>query len=251
MSAATGSQQGEDLPCILPPPPPGLELRSSLLPVSVWNKLRAWIVDFSAGGGVECSCSCSHRDESCCCDSSSVVPWELSAEGRRVAQWGFRYDYGKQKVDATRRVPGFPAWAYSILGVDAETFPQVILNEYRPEDYIPFHVDDAAFGPVVLVAVFGEARPVLFRPKLSDGHSVSTTNTSTLTTTHDTTSNPTTTVITAGTTATTSTTIALSVPHCGVYQMEGEARYEWQHSVGPGSGTRYSFTFRSLQAAEI
>ena len=29
------------------------------------------------------------------------IPWEYAIEGRRVAQWGVRYDYDKQCVDLT------------------------------------------------------------------------------------------------------------------------------------------------------
>ena len=34
-------------------------------------------------------------------DKNECIPWEQAIEGRRVAQWGVRYDYSKQCVDLT------------------------------------------------------------------------------------------------------------------------------------------------------
>jgi len=82
-----------------------------------WPKLRAWI----AGQEPE-----SKEVRSPTLGEESI-PWELSAETRRVAQWGFRYDYKTQDVDLSP-MPALPEWVYDVLQVDP-SFEQCILNE--------------------------------------------------------------------------------------------------------------------------
>ena len=41
--------------------------------------------------------------------------------------------------------------------------------------------------------------------------------------------------------------IALELAPRSAYRMEGPARWQWQHSISPTRGLRYSVTFRTLR----
>jgi alkylated DNA repair dioxygenase AlkB len=43
--------------------------------------------------------------------------------------------------------------------------------------------------------------------------------------------------------------IAIEVAPRSIYRLEGEARWEWQHSIPPTPSLRYSITFRTLRHA--
>ena len=143
----------------------------------------------------------------------SGVPWERAIEGRRVAQWGCRYDYETQYVDTTTPVAPIPACLREWLpGVDA-SYTQCIVNSYGPNDAIPYHADDFAFGPSILVFCFGEARPLLLRRQEQgqgqageEGEGGSYRHFSAL------------------------------IGDRGSYEMSGETRYDWQHSIPTGEG---------------
>lgn len=139
------------------------------------------------------------------------IPWERALEGRRVAQWGVRYDYTNQCVDLTpvATIPDFLRDFFPEVGPE---FTQCIINEYGPGDGIPWHVDDLVFGPEVRVFVFGDSRPLLLRREA---------------------------------------TATVEMRHLWSYCFSGAARYDWQHSVPEGSQRRWSFTFRSLKQPSI
>ncbi|CAK9051073.1 unnamed protein product [Durusdinium trenchii] len=138
------------------------------------------------------------------------IPWEKAIEGRRVAQWGVRYDYTTQSVDLTPVLPIPPVLREIFPEVGAE-FTQCIINEYGAQDAIPWHLDDLAFGPTVRVFVFGDPRPLLLRPLDGDGG-----------------------------------TKTVEMRHLWSYSFSGPARYQWEHCVPTGQDRRWSVTFRSL-----
>jgi alkylated DNA repair dioxygenase AlkB len=43
--------------------------------------------------------------------------------------------------------------------------------------------------------------------------------------------------------------IAIELAPRSIYRLQGEARWDWQHSVPPTPGLRYSITFRTLRGA--
>ena len=95
------------------------------------------------------------------------APWSADP-GRRVQQYGFRYDY--RNHDPNRRVPAaeFPRWAEvmarRLLPVfDGAPPEQCIVNEYRPGQGIGMHADHAAFGPVIVSLSLGDAWRMQFR----------------------------------------------------------------------------------------
>ena len=127
------------------------------------------------------------------------------------------------------------------------SFTQCIVNVYRPtttatttveskssnqtssttttSSSIPWHIDDAQFGPEILVFTFGETRPLRMRLK-RDGNGGNDDKDDdddyyySYFTAHP--------------------------PHRSCYVLSGAARHRWEHSVPPGSGWRISITFRTL-----
>eukprot|EP00931_Biecheleriopsis_adriatica_P042292 TRINITY_DN24103_c0_g1_i2.p1 TRINITY_DN24103_c0_g1~~TRINITY_DN24103_c0_g1_i2.p1 ORF type:complete len:413 (-),score=52.11 TRINITY_DN24103_c0_g1_i2:26-1264(-) len=169
-----------------PGPVPGLrQTRSAVLPTT-WESFRQWL------------------------SQDADIPWEKAKEGRRVAQWGVRYDYSRQTVDLTP-VAKIPARMREFFPQAGPHLTQCIINEYGPKDGIPWHADHPSFGPEILVYCFGDDRPVLFRK--------------------------------IGATS----EISIRVGHLGCYQFSGEARHAWEHSVPEGTAYRVSVTFRSVE----
>ncbi|CAE7238448.1 unnamed protein product [Symbiodinium natans] len=181
---------GRNTYSVLPPVlalPPGFAATAAAVAPSTWQELQRWLQE----------------------DTS--IPWERAIEGRRVAQWGVRYDYDKQEVDLTP-VASIPPKLRELLPQVGPGFTQCIINEYGPADGIPWHVDDLVFGPEILVFVFGEARPLRLRRTDSE------------------------------------TSMCVDIGHLWSYSFQGESRYGWQHSIPEGLGNRLSVTFRSLAA---
>ncbi|EJK48020.1 hypothetical protein THAOC_33221 [Thalassiosira oceanica] len=150
------------------------------------------------------------------------IPWRTGDEmqSRRIAQFGAsEYDY-KNDVAVLCSGPPIPSYLKEKLldgvnhasGSDSgvEEYTQCIINLYRAENDIPWHVDHPHFGENVLVYTFGEARPLLFRLKVRPR------------------------------------AIYRACPrHGSKYTLSGSARYDWEHSVPPGKGFRASITFRT------
>eukprot|EP01052_Picozoa_sp_SAG31_P047614 SAG31_NODE_9606_length_1251_cov_2.528646_1_plen_145_part_00 len=70
--------------------------------------------------------------------ASAAPPWEVATEGRRVAQFGYRYDYRKHCVDPTPVTP-IPSLLHRLLDIAAQPqrrgiFTQCIINEYIESD---------------------------------------------------------------------------------------------------------------------
>lgn len=175
------------------------------------------------------------------------IPWEISTreQNRPVAQFGFRYDYVRDVVvindsdndnDATVKndesTPTIPPVLQKMLHChdkDTSRFKQCIINAYGSNDtaHIPWHKDDAAFGPLILVYTFGAARPLHLRRRRrqpTEGCGNDTEEEEEAQYDYFT-----------------------AFPrHLSCYILSGEARHEWEHAVPAGSAWRISITFRSL-----
>ena len=143
----------------------------------------------------------------------SAIPWEQAIEGRRVAQFGVRYDYTTQCVDLSPVTPLPQVLRQWLPNVTAE-YTQCIINEYSPDDSIPFHTDASLFGDNILVFCLGEARPLLLRRTLQEDVPEQS--------------------------------FSIAIEHRWSYQMSSEVRTIWEHAVPAGTGRRTSLTFRSL-----
>jgi alkylated DNA repair dioxygenase AlkB len=191
------------------------------------------------------------------------IPWETGpqTQGRRIAQFGdCRYDYASDTAVATAAatttcdaadsshppvIPEYIRRTLLVSGIERDDrrrkYTQCIINSYDADDGIPWHVDHANFGPEVLVYVFGEDRPLLFRRRMhrreeggergaddddagdDDGATTKAEGEEDVTYVY-----------------------ARALPtHCSMYVLSGPARHIWEHSVDVGKDKRVSITFRS------
>lgn len=209
------------------PPPPGFHLEHGVLPESAWGEICEWLcLDLADGEnlGIDVSKTRS-RDGT----GNIVIPWEASPQDqcRPVAQFGgAKYNYDTDIVVAsTQANADIPPILKRLLlnnsGGNEETnamiasqeWSQCIINVYgaNSTSHIPWHFDDPAFGSIVLVYTFGQARPLLMRKGDTDDNVYSA-----------------------------------QPKHLSRYVLSGESRDHWQHSVPAGNDWRVSITFRTL-----
>ena len=95
----------------------------------------------------------------------------LTDIARRVAHFGYKYDYSNRRLDGSARIGPLPEWLLSLARrarsaaapgiadlLDAEQpFEQAIINEYLPGQGIAPHIDRGCFGPVVATVSLGSA----------------------------------------------------------------------------------------------
>ena len=136
---------------------------------------------------------------------------------RRVAAFGFRYDYGRQAVEAASDLPvellSLRDRAARWAGQDPAKFRQILVNEYRPGAPIGWHTDKPQFDLVLGVSLLTAATLRLRRSRGNGWERRS----------------------------------VLLEPR-SIYLLSGEVRREWQHSLPPLTALRYSITLRSVTA---
>ena len=83
--------------------------------------------------------------------------------GRRVKQYGWRYDYKARAVTSDMRIGPLPDWLqalaqrlYDETGLFDRVPEQVIVNEYEPGQGIAMHTDHPGFGPAVATVSLGD-----------------------------------------------------------------------------------------------
>jgi alkylated DNA repair dioxygenase AlkB len=138
---------------------------------------------------------------------------------RRVASFGYRYDYGSRSVVGAAPFPSFLVSlrrkVAAIFGRPAEAFRQVLINEYRPGAGIGWHRDKAQFDEVVGVSLLA---PCVLRFRRKAGE--------------------------------TWERASLTVEPRSAYLLSGPARSVWQHSIPALDRLRYSITLRTLRASD-
>ena len=134
---------------------------------------------------------------------------------RRIAYFGFGYDFTANRLGAAPPAPAFlgplrdkvAAW----MSLAPAALEQALVTEYRPGTPLGWHRDAPDFGRVAGVSLGGWARMRLRRyPRGKD------------------------------------TPIVLELAPRSAYQMQGAARWQWQHSIPATRELRYSITFRTL-----
>jgi alkylated DNA repair dioxygenase AlkB len=134
---------------------------------------------------------------------------------RRIAYFGFGYDFSANRIGEAPPAPPFltplrdkvAAW----MGVAPAALEQALVTEYRPGTPLGWHRDAPDFGRVAGVSLGGRARMRLRRyPPGKDQP------------------------------------IVLELVPRSAYQMNGAARWRWQHSIPATRELRYSITFRTL-----
>ena len=146
-----------------------------------------------------------------------LAPFQFGAfEGkRRVASYGWRYDFGDHRLHAAEPVPDFirpfAARAEAFAAVPPGAIRHVLLTEYATGAGIGWHRDKDAFG-IVLGISLGSACPFRFRRKAGDRWQRHT----------------------------------LQAEARSLYLMSGEARSIWEHGIAPVETPRWSVTLRTM-----
>lgn len=136
---------------------------------------------------------------------------------RRVVNYGAGYDFATNEVTAAPAIPAFltplrddlAAW----IGVASSAFVQALIAQYQPGTPLGWHRDVPEYELIVGVSL-GSAARMRFRPyppRANKREGV----------------------------------FALELEPRSAYVLAGAARWEWQHSVPPTPGLRYSITFRT------
>jgi alkylated DNA repair dioxygenase AlkB len=134
---------------------------------------------------------------------------------RRVAAFGFSYDYGRRRLEPAPDLPPFLAAlrlkVAGFAGRTPERFRQVLITEYTPGAGIGWHRDKKQYGEVVGVSLLS---PASFRLRRREGEGWRR--------------------------------IAHVIQPRSAYQLAGEARHVWEHSIPEHRALRYALTFRTL-----
>lgn len=137
---------------------------------------------------------------------------------RRVASFGYRYDYALQRLAEAEPIPDWvlpiarevEAWA----GLPEGSVQQVLCTEYEAGVGIGWHRDKPHFDKVLGLSL-GSACKFRFRRRNGDKWERYT----------------------------------LEARPRSLYMLDGEARSQWEHSIPPVEARRYSITFRTMMRA--
>jgi alkylated DNA repair dioxygenase AlkB len=148
-----------------------------------------------------------------------LQPFQFGAfEGkRRVASFGFRYDYEQRKL---READPIPAWLTPIIAsvekfgeLPAGSVRQILCTEYDVGVGIGWHRDKPHFDKVFGLSL-GASCKFRFRRAVGDKWERFT----------------------------------LAAEPRSLYMMSGESRHVWEHSIPAVEQRRYSITFRTMRA---
>jgi alkylated DNA repair dioxygenase AlkB len=145
-----------------------------------------------------------------------LVPFQFGAyEGkRRVASFGFKYDYAERRLQEAEEVP---EWLAPVIerveayGGPTAKIRQVLCTEYDVGVGIGWHRDKPHFDEVFGLSL-GSACKFRFRRRIGERWERFT----------------------------------LDAEPRSLYIMTGESRHVWEHSIPPVEEPRYSITFRSM-----
>ncbi|MBR0818317.1 alpha-ketoglutarate-dependent dioxygenase AlkB [Bradyrhizobium liaoningense] len=137
---------------------------------------------------------------------------------RRVASFGYRYDYSLQRLADAEPIPDcilpvarqVEAWA----GLAEGSVRQVLCTEYDTGVGIGWHRDKPHFKEILGLSL-GSPCKFRFRRRSGDKWERHT----------------------------------LEALPRSLYMMDGEARSQWEHSIPPVEARRYSITFRTMKRA--
>lgn len=135
---------------------------------------------------------------------------------RRTVHFGWVYGYESWRIEPGPPIPDvllpLRARAAVLAGVEPDALVEVLVTEYPPGAGVGWHRDAPQFGPVVGVSLLRACRLRFQR----------------------------------GAGAARQTRAAVLEPR-SAYVFDGEARWQWQHSIPPMKALRYSVTFRTLR----
>jgi len=146
-----------------------------------------------------------------------LTPFQFGAfEGkRRVAWFGWRYDYGEQALMPAEALPGWiEAYAWRVedlAGVERGSVAQILCTEYEVGVGIGWHRDKKHFDEVFGLSL---GAPCKLRLRRKAGAKWER--------------------------------FALEAEPRSLYMLRGEARHQWEHSIPPVERRRHSITFRTM-----
>ena len=136
---------------------------------------------------------------------------------RRIVSFGWRYDYRGRALRESEPIPVFlepmRQRAANITGIDVQRLQQALVTEYDTGVTIGWHRDKPMFEEVVALSFASTCRLRLRRKHGARWERWST-----------------------------------GIAPRSIYRLSGAARHEWEHSIPPVEGLRYSVTFRSFVA---
>jgi alkylated DNA repair dioxygenase AlkB len=136
---------------------------------------------------------------------------------RRIVSFGWRYDYAGRALRASEPIPAFleplRQRAAAVAGVDVQRLQQALVTEYDTGVTIGWHRDKPMFEDNVALSFSATCRLRLRRKHGARWERWST-----------------------------------DIAPRSIYRLSGPARHEWEHSIPPVEGLRYSVTFRSFVA---
>ena len=134
---------------------------------------------------------------------------------RKTRSFGWRYDFDDASFAPAEPIPGWllplRETAAAFAGLQPDDFIHVLLARYDPGAGIGWHRDRDVFDQVVGISLAAPAT-LRFRRRRGDGFDRA----------------------------------KLDVTPRSGYLLSGEARWDWEHSIVPGSDLRFSITFRAL-----
>jgi alkylated DNA repair dioxygenase AlkB len=134
---------------------------------------------------------------------------------RRVAYFGKDYDFSKNRMGEAPPIPAFleplRAKVARWIGIAPDAFVTALVTEYRPGTPLGWHRDAPNYERVAGVSLGGWARMRLRQYPPGDDKP-----------------------------------LVLELAPRSAYQMQGVARWRWQHSIPATKELRYSITFRTL-----
>jgi len=135
---------------------------------------------------------------------------------RRVVSFGSYYNAGNSQINPAGPIPELllplREIAARFAGIDAEALVHALVSEYSPGTPIGWHRDRPHFDEVVGISLLSECTFRLRRRTEGGWQRYS-----------------------------------LNIEPRSAYVMRGEVRDQWEHSIPPVDGLRYSVTFRSLR----
>ena len=150
-------------------------------------------------------------------DTTALEPFRFQGWlGKRLtSSFGWRYDFEHARFGPTDPMPDWLLTARdkaaAFAGLDSANLAQALLIRYDPGAGIGWHRDRPVFDHVVGISL-GVSAPLRFRRRKPDGFD----------------------------------RITVPLAPRSVYHLEGEARYQWEHSIAEMDETRWSITFRTL-----
>ena len=136
---------------------------------------------------------------------------------RRVVSFGWRYDYAGRALRRSEPMPEFleplRQRAAAVTGLDVHRLQQALVTQYDRGVTIGWHRDKPMFEDVVALSFLSACR---LRLRRKDGARWERWST--------------------------------DIAPRSIYRLSGPARHDWEHSIPPVEGLRYSVTFRSFVA---